>query len=97
MNSLNSLDLACKTRQCVCVRVTREIGSAPLSDLIKQVQAGNEIILTEDKKPVARLVPAVECLESKSSPLQIPSITGHRVMIPNVSQGELADELFAGR
>lgn len=42
------------------MRLTTEIGTAPLTDLVKQVQAGNEVLLTQGNKPVARLVPAAE-------------------------------------
>ena len=31
-----------------------------LADLLKQVQAGHEVLLTQGHKPVARLVPAVD-------------------------------------
>jgi prevent-host-death family protein len=37
-----------------------EIGAARLSELVKQVQAGNEVLLTQGDKPVAKLVPATE-------------------------------------
>jgi antitoxin (DNA-binding transcriptional repressor) of toxin-antitoxin stability system len=76
------------------VTVTTEIGSAALSDLVKQVQAGVEIVLTEGDKPVARLVPATES-PRHASPLFIPLISGHRVIDANISQGEIADEIFA--
>lgn len=75
--------------------VTTEIGTAPLADLIKQVQAGNEVLLTQGNKPVAKLVPAVEKTSNKVSPLDIPSITGHQVLAPKISQSEIADEIFA--
>lgn len=77
------------------MRVTSEIGTEPLADLIKQVQAGNEVLITQGNKLVARLVPAVEKPASQVSPLDIPSITGHRVLTPNISQSEIADEMFS--
>ncbi len=42
------------------MRLTAEIGSTALPDLIKEVQAGNEVLLTQGNKPVAKLVPALE-------------------------------------
>lgn len=48
--------------------VTAEIEKSRLSDLIKQVQAGDEILLTRDNKPVAKIVSAVESgIASQSS------------------------------
>lgn len=74
--------------------VTTEVGTRQLADLIKQVQAGDEVLLTQDAKPVAKLVaaPANPALSRKAVPIR--SIPGHRVLVPNVSQGELAEEMF---
>jgi antitoxin (DNA-binding transcriptional repressor) of toxin-antitoxin stability system len=74
--------------------VTAEIGTKPLADLIKQVQAGNEVLLTQGDKPVAKLVPAVEKVISPGTPLRIRSLKGHRVLTPVISQGELAEDMF---
>lgn len=74
--------------------VTTEIGTRPLADLIKQVQAGNEVLLTQGNKPVAKLVPAVEKAVSSGTPLRIRSFKGHRVLTPVISQGELAEGMF---
>jgi prevent-host-death family protein len=40
--------------------VTAEIGAGELADLIKQMQAGDEVLLTQGNKPVAKLVSALE-------------------------------------
>jgi prevent-host-death family protein len=64
-----------------------------LAELVKQVQAGNEVLLTEGNKPVARLVPALEQVAAGAA-LQIRSLKGHRVLTPMISQAELAEELF---
>ena len=40
--------------------VTAEIGTGQLADLIKQVQAGAEMVLTQGNKSVAKLVSALE-------------------------------------
>jgi prevent-host-death family protein len=74
--------------------VTMEIGTRQLADLIKQVQAGDEVLLTQDAKPVAKLVaaPATPAVSRKAVPIR--SIPGHRVLIPNVSQEELAEDMF---
>jgi antitoxin (DNA-binding transcriptional repressor) of toxin-antitoxin stability system len=74
--------------------VTTEIGTRQLAELIKQVQAGDEVLLTQDSKPVARLVAASTKPAKSRNVVPVRSIPGHRVLIPNVSQGELADEMF---
>ncbi len=77
--------------------MTSEIGAAPLAELVKQVQAGNEVLLTQGNKPVAKLVPAVEDVIAPQAALQIRPLKGHRVLTPVISQSELADEMFPGR
>jgi antitoxin (DNA-binding transcriptional repressor) of toxin-antitoxin stability system len=74
--------------------VMTEIGTGQLADLVKQVQAGNEVLLTQGDKPVARLVPAREASAGSASPLNVRSLKGHRVLTPILSQEELADDLF---
>jgi prevent-host-death family protein len=64
-----------------------------LAELVKQVQAGHEVLLTQDHKPVARLVPA-ERESVPGAPLQIRSFKGHRILTPSFSQSELAGEMF---
>jgi prevent-host-death family protein len=74
--------------------ITAEVGSRQLDDLIKQVQAGDEVLLTQEKKPVAKLISVVVPEASTKASFQIRSFQGHRVLTPNISQGELAEELF---
>ena len=74
--------------------MTAEIGTAPLAELVKQVQAGNEVVLTQGNKPVAKLVPAVENGVAPHTALKIHSLKGHRVLTPVISQSELAEEMF---
>ncbi len=74
--------------------VTAEIGTRQLADLIKQVQAGDEVLLTQGNKPVARIVSASENENSSGTALNIRSIKGHRVLTPSISQAELAEEMF---
>ena len=74
--------------------VTAEVGSGQLADLVKQVQAGDEVLLTQGKKPVARIVSASEQRTSPGGALKIRSIKGHRVLTPVISQGELAEDIF---
>ncbi len=68
-----------------------------LAEWLKQVQAGDEVLLTQGNKPVAKLVPASEPKAGSSAPLQIRSLKGHRVLTPVFSQAELAEEMFALR
>lgn len=74
--------------------VRAEIGTKQLADLIAQVQAGNEVVLTQDDKPVAKLVSALEEARGPLPPFQIRSFKGHQVLTPTISQAELADEMF---
>jgi antitoxin (DNA-binding transcriptional repressor) of toxin-antitoxin stability system len=73
--------------------VTTEVGAGQLAELVKQVQAGNEVLLTQSSKPVAKIVSAAEKTVS-AAPLQIRSLKGHRVLTHIISQGELAEEMF---
>jgi prevent-host-death family protein len=74
--------------------VTAEIGSGELADLIKKVQAGAEVLLTQGSKPVAKLVAASEPTTASRRALPIRSLKGHRVLTPVISQSELAEEMF---
>ena len=74
--------------------VTSEIGTRQLADLVKQVQAGDEVLLTQGNKPVARIVSVSENGMPSGTALKIGSIKGHRVLTPIISQGELAEEMF---
>ncbi len=76
------------------VTVIAEIGAGELADLIKQVQAGDEILLTQGNKPVAKLVSAVEMSSPQRPVSPIRSLKGHRVLTLVISQSELADEMF---
>lgn len=75
--------------------VTAEIGTGQLADLIKQVQAGDEVVLTQGNKPVAKLVSALEETASPRAALQIRSLEGHRVLTPIISQEDVAEEMFS--
>ena len=74
--------------------VIAEIGAGELANLIKQVQAGDEILLTQGNKPVAKLVSATEMSLPQRPVSPIRSLKGHRVWTPIISQSELADEIF---
>jgi antitoxin (DNA-binding transcriptional repressor) of toxin-antitoxin stability system len=77
--------------------VKAEVGTGDLAELIKQVQAGNEVLLTQGNKPVARIVVAGGNGIPTGKGLKIRSIKGHRVLTPIISQDELAEEMFGGR
>lgn len=74
--------------------MTAEVAAGQLADLVKHVQAGNEVLLTQESKPVARLVPAVE-KGAPNAALEIRSLQGHRVLTPVIRQEELAEEMFS--
>lgn len=68
-----------------------------LAELVKQVQAGNEVLLTQGNKPVARLMPAFNNESLGARTLHIRSLKGHRVLTPVISHAELAEEMFGRR
>jgi prevent-host-death family protein len=74
--------------------VTAEIGTRQLADLIEHVQAGDEVVLTQGNKPVAKLVSAVKEAASPHTALPIRSLKGHRVLTRAISQADLAEEMF---
>jgi prevent-host-death family protein len=68
-----------------------------LAELVRQVQAGNEVLLTQERKPVVKIVSTSENRLVSGAKLQIHSLKGHRVLKPAVSQSELAEEMFTRR
>ena len=77
--------------------VRTEIGSGQLAELVKQVQAGNEVLLTQENRPVAKLVPAGEAKPEPNASLRIRSLAGHRVLMPIICQEEFAEDMFGKR
>ena len=65
-----------------------------LAELVERVQAGDEVLLTQGHKPVARLVSAVNEEASPRAALRVRSLKGHQVLTPVISQAEIAEELF---
>ena len=65
-----------------------------LAELVKHVQAGNEVLLTQGRKPVAKIVSASEKEIASGTTLKINSLKGHRVLTPVISQSEPAKEMF---
>ena len=70
--------------------VTEEVKA----ELLKQVQAGNEVLLTQDHKPVAKLISALPEKTSSTGFLKIRSFKGHRVLTPDISQADIAEDMF---
>lgn len=66
-----------------------------LAELVKRVQSGNEVLLTQDDKTVAKLVPVSGDKIASGTTFQVHSLKGHRVLTPVISQSELADEMFS--
>jgi prevent-host-death family protein len=93
-STLNALDFASKGGILTKMTIRSEIGGSELADLVKQVQAGNDVLLTQGDKPVARLVPAHDAKTASASPLRVRSFKGHRILTPVIKQEELADEMF---
>jgi antitoxin (DNA-binding transcriptional repressor) of toxin-antitoxin stability system len=74
--------------------VTEEVESGRLAELLKQVRAGNEVLLTQDHKPVAKLVAALHEKNEPRPAWKLHAISGHRVLTPNISQAEIAEKMF---
>ena len=64
-----------------------------LGELVKQVQAGNEIVLTEGHKPVAKIIQANAKEIPPGTPFKIESLKGHRVLTPEISTAEVMEEM----
>jgi antitoxin (DNA-binding transcriptional repressor) of toxin-antitoxin stability system len=54
--------------------VTIEVAQATLSELIHRLTPGEELVITENDKPVARLVPTVA--EAPTKPRQLGTMRG---------------------
>ena len=77
--------------------VTEEIGVKQLGELLKEIEAGNEVLLTQNRKHVARLVPTEKPKLGNGTPLRVRSFKGHQVLAPSISQADIADEMFGSR
>jgi antitoxin (DNA-binding transcriptional repressor) of toxin-antitoxin stability system len=75
--------------------IVAEIKPGELADLVQKVLAGDEILFTQGQRPVAKLIQASEEAKTPRSNFTIRSISGHQVLTPNISQEELADEMFS--
>jgi prevent-host-death family protein len=75
--------------------MTAEIRAEQLAELVKQVQAGNEVLLTQGSKPVAKIVSASEVQVAPAGGVTIDSLKGHRVLTSVIRQADLADEIFS--
>jgi len=73
--------------------MTAGIGTGQLAELVKQVQAGNKVLLTQGNKPVAKIVPAPQ-ETAQSTDLRIRSLRGLRILTPVISQADIAEEMF---
>jgi antitoxin (DNA-binding transcriptional repressor) of toxin-antitoxin stability system len=67
------------------------------ADLIRQVQAGKEFVLTQAGKPVARLAPVQTPATKKKSlpPLKFATFSGPTVLTPNISRADIAEDIFS--
>jgi antitoxin (DNA-binding transcriptional repressor) of toxin-antitoxin stability system len=74
--------------------MTAEIGTGQLAELVKQVQAGHEVLLTDGNKTVARLVPALGEIVEPEAPFRIRSLRGHKVLTPVITQSDIAEDMF---
>jgi antitoxin (DNA-binding transcriptional repressor) of toxin-antitoxin stability system len=74
--------------------ITADVNAGQLAELVKQVQAGHDVLIMQGDHAVARMVPPASESPAPATPLMVRSLKGHRVLTPTISQSELADELF---
>ena len=65
-----------------------------LAELVERVRTGDVVLLTQENKLVAKLVPASEQERPQAPRLNLRSLKGHRVLTPAISQAEIAEEMF---
>jgi prevent-host-death family protein len=68
--------------------------ASQLAELVERVRAGEVVLLTQENKLVAKLVPASEPEQPQAPRLNLRSLKGHRVLTPVISQAEIAEEMF---
>jgi antitoxin (DNA-binding transcriptional repressor) of toxin-antitoxin stability system len=76
--------------------LTTEVADLPgrVAEFLQHVESGNEVLLTRNHEPVARIVPVPAKPGGPPANPPIKSFKGHRVLTPVISQAELADEMF---
>jgi antitoxin (DNA-binding transcriptional repressor) of toxin-antitoxin stability system len=89
------LDSGPKTLYHQDMTVTADIGTSVLRDLVNHIRAGDEVLLTDGDKPVAKIVPAAEKKAASGFEFNVPSFKGHRVLYSSpITQAEIAEEMF---
>ncbi len=68
--------------------------AAHLSEWLQQVASGHEVVITQESKPVARLVATGNTPVVSSGFLGLPVFHGHQVLTPNFSSSEIAAEMW---
>jgi antitoxin (DNA-binding transcriptional repressor) of toxin-antitoxin stability system len=76
--------------------VTAEVASAQLPELLKEIRAGNEVVLTEKNEPVAILsrAPRQERSGHRPSVKDIHVFHDVKVLTPTFTNAEIAEEMF---
>jgi prevent-host-death family protein len=75
--------------------VTADVASAQLPDLLKEIQAGNEVVLTEKNEPVARILPVPARAQKSGTPreLILETFPDVKVLKPHFTHFEIAEEM----
>jgi antitoxin (DNA-binding transcriptional repressor) of toxin-antitoxin stability system len=74
--------------------MTAELSASQLADLVRKVQAGNEVIVMDKNQAVAKLVPANNGSKTVARSFKMRTFADRKVLTPSVSQQELAEEMF---
>jgi antitoxin (DNA-binding transcriptional repressor) of toxin-antitoxin stability system len=67
-----------------------------LPEVVSQVLAGKEVVLTEADKPIARIVPILNGGSRPLPLLKIQSFSRPQVLTPNLTGSEIAEDMFDG-
>ena len=74
--------------------MTAELSASRLADLVREVQAGNEVVVMDNNRAVAKLVPANNGSRPESKLFRMRSFADRKILTPTISHGDLAEEMF---
>ena len=77
--------------------LTAELLPGQLTELVEQLKAGNEVIITQGSEPVAKLVPASETVPLPIDGLRIYGFKGYKVLTPVITHADIAEDMYDDR
>lgn len=70
--------------------------AAHFPEWLQVVADGHEVVITHEAKPLAKLITAGIGHHTFASPLDAPPLRGAKVLTPNISSAEIAEEMWGG-